>query len=292
MRKLISGSTAIVHHLGDEKYWRDSPADLDVITYSVDNDSLVGYQEILPNFLFTNRKERKELFLADLCPAFQYILKNNRDDTYVDLNHLLLIKNAHKHFYRGFFTKSFKHLLDYSNLLKVTSLSNKEKQVSEDYRNWLIEFAYNNDPRLIKVPSLNKSKESFFTDKVEYFVDHDLIHERVAINSAPAYQKCLTGEVMFSNKLFNQLDYQSKVEMVLEESFVLALERCLIPFMKGRTYLPAKNPSDAFKYALVRVATNITSGDFRDFAADNFADIFYQFSRKHLNYYSVIKGLL
>ena len=121
---------------------------------------------------------------------------------------------------------------------------------------------------------------------------HDYLHELVAIEDKPAYTKCLTGEVMFSNKLFNQLDYQSKINMVLEESFVLALERCLIPMFKGESYLPAITPLEAFKYALVRVSTNLSSGPFREFAADNFYKIYEEYEKNHTNYYKIIQRIL
>ena len=292
---LIAGSTAVQHWLKDTDYWRNPPTDLDYVGHTIsffDKYNKSNFKETIPNFLHTDTKQKIELLSVDLCSPLYNILKQNEDEQYLDLKNCLILKNSHKHFYRGRFDKSFKHLLDYSNLLKFVQLNEQDKQLSEQYRAWLIEYAYYNDIRLIKFPKLNKSKYEFFNDKVTYYVDHDLIHEKVAIESKPAYTKCLTGEVMFSTKLFSQLDYQSKVNMVLEEAFVLALERCLIPQFYGETYLPARTPANAFKYALVRVATNITSGDFRDFAADNFADIYIQFTNYHREYYKVIKDLL
>jgi hypothetical protein len=57
---------------------------------------------------------------------------------------------------------------------------------------------------------------------------------------------------------------------------VLALERCLIPAMSGglkNKLIPAFSPEEAVKYALARIATNITSGWFREFANSNFEEI-------------------
>ena len=120
---------------------------------------------------------------------------------------------------------------------------------------------------------------------------HDYLHELVAIEAKPAYTKCLTAEVMFSNKIFENLTYLEKVNMVLEESFVLALERCLIPFLKGNINVPAISPEEAFKYSLVRVASNISSGAFRSFAADNFSEIYKIYKENHVNYYKVLNQL-
>lgn len=289
MKQLICGSKALKHWLGD-KHWRNV-IDTDVIGYLVDAN-LVGYKEEASNFIYTNFKERKEFLNVSLCEPLRKLVDRNVDDTYLDLRSCLIMKNAHKHFYLGRYNKSFKHLIDYSNLLNYVQLTEEEKQISLEYRAWLIEFVYFNDSRLLHFPKLNKSKEQFFNDNVTYYVDHDMIHEKVAIGSVPAYTYCLTGEVMFSNKLFKELSFEKKVHMVLEESFVLALERALVPMFKGETYLPAVTPDAAFKYALTRVATNITSGDFRDFAADNFHTIFKTYTEHHLKYYKIIDVLL
>lgn len=289
MKQLICGSTAIRHWIGD-LHWR-KVSDVDVMGYLVDTD-LTGYKEEIPNFLYTNYKERKEFINVSLCEPLRKLIALNLDDTYLDLRSCLIIKNAHKHFYLGQYTKSFKHLLDYSYLCEYIQLTAEEKQISEEYRLWLIEYAYFNDRRLLHFPKLNKSKEEFFDSSVKYYVDHDLIHDLVAIGDKPAYTYCLTGEVMFSNKIFKDLNFEKKMHMVLEESFVLALERCLIPIFKGDTYLPALTPESAFKYALVRVATNITSGDFRNFAASYFHIIYKEYEEKHKHYYKCIDNLL
>lgn len=290
MNALIGGSVALKHWLKDEAI---SPKDTDYFCYRVDCPfDLTKFEESICNFLYTDKTNKREVFIVDNCPPLQWILKNNIDSTYMDLSNLLVLKNAHKHFYLGKYKKSFKHLIDYSRLLKCIFLTAKQKSISEEYSRWLIEWAYFNDSRLLHFPKLDKSKNQFFNDSVNYYVDHDYLHELVAIEDKPAYTKCLTGEVMFSNKLFNQLDYQSKINMVLEESFVLALERCLIPMFKGESYLPAITPLEAFKYALVRVSTNISSGAFRAFAANNFVTIFQEYLNKHINYYKIIQRIL
>lgn len=290
MNVLIGGSVALKHWLKDESI---SPKDTDYFCYRVDCPfDLTKFEESICNFLYTDKTNKREVFIVDNCPPLQWVLKNNIDSTYMDLSNLLVLKNAHKHFYLGKYKKSFKHLIDYSRLLKCIFLTAKQKSISEEYSRWLIEWAYFNDSRLLHFPKLDKSKNQFFNDSVNYYVDHDYLHELVAIEDKPAYTKCLTGEVMFSNKLFNQLDYQSKINMVLEESFVLALERCLIPMFKGESYLPAITPLEAFKYALVRVSTNISSGAFRAFAANNFVTIFQEYLNKHINYYKIIQRIL
>lgn len=291
MNVLIGGSVALKHWLKDESI---SPKDIDYFCYRVDCPfDLTKFEESICNFLYTDKINKREVFIVDNCPPLQWVLKNNIDSTYMDLSNLLVLKNAHKHFYLGKYKKSFKHLIDYSRLLKCIFLSSKQKSISKEYNQWLIEWAYFNDSRLLHFPKLDKSKDDFFqSGDLVYYYDHDQLHNYCAIENEPAYTKCLTGEVMFSNKLFNQLDYQSKINMVLEESFVLALERCLIPMFKGETYLPAITPEEAFKYSLTRVSTNLSSGAFRSFASDNFDIIFQQYLNKHINYYKIIQRIL
>lgn len=290
MNVLIGGSTALKYWLKDESI---SPKDVDYFCYRVDCPfDLTKFEESICNFLYTDKTNRREVFIVDNCPPLQWVLRNNINSTYIDLSNLLLLKSAHKHFYLGKYKKSFKHLTDYSRLLKCIFLSSGQKKISEQYTQWLIEWAYFNDSRLLHFPKLDKSKNQFFNDSVNYYVDHDYLHELVAVEDKPAYTKCLTGEVMFSNELFNLLDYQSKINMALEESFVLALERCIIPMFKGETYLPAITPEEAFKYSLTRVSTNIASGNFRAFAADNFCQIYEEYLNKHINYYKIIQRIL
>lgn len=115
-------------------------------------------------------------------------------------------------------------------------------------------------------PSLNKSKEEFFDTKgVTYIHDHDSIHEAVAIEDKPAYQSFLIGEVKTCQKLFEQQSFDTKLNAVLEEAMVLAIERSLIHVDK-----PYGMEHDIWRYSLMKVCTSITSGWFREFAWENY----------------------
>ena len=294
MSILICGSNAMNHWLPLHKR---KPNDTDYIGYYKDFDfNQYGGRESFTTtdeFIFTNTKLKIEFIDVTNCPSLEQIFLTNKNKTYLDLENLFLMKNAHKHFYLGKYKKSFKHLMDYSLLSDKDIYPSEEKmKLSEEYSQWLITNIYNNDNRLISFPNLDKSKQEFFDDPVKKYIDHDLIHEIVAIKKEPAYKQCLTGEVKFSNKKFNKLDYKVKANMVLEEAFVLAFERCLIPQFYGETYLPAFTPHEAFKYALTRIATNITSGPFRSFAALSFLDIYNIYLEKHQNYFKHINTLI
>lgn len=128
-----------------------------------------------------------------------------------------------------------------------------------------------------KHPKLNVMKKDFFKgDGVEYVYDHDDIHRVVAhymTNPAPGIAGPLPAyelykepgqEVKCSKSLFFSLSEDVRLNGVLEEAQVLALERSQIPF-RGKV-----SPRRSFDIALMKVCTSITSGWFREYAWENF----------------------
>lgn len=115
-----------------------------------------------------------------------------------------------------------------------------------------------------KHPNLKQGKNAFFTDSVNYVYDHDTIHEAVKMLDKPAYTYYIAdgAEVHCSKEKFEALPKIVKLYGVLEESYVLALERAIIPFDTA--------PERAFQIALEKVCTSITSGWFREFAWENY----------------------
>lgn len=116
-------------------------------------------------------------------------------------------------------------------------------------------------------PKLAQGKKTFFTDSVPYQYDHDTIHEAVKMLDRPAYQYYMQdgAEVMCSKEKFFELPEIVRLYGVLEESYVLALERAIIPHQT--------NYKRAFDIALEKVCTSITSGWFREFAYENYDKI-------------------
>lgn len=114
-------------------------------------------------------------------------------------------------------------------------------------------------------PRLNLGKKDFFVDSYKY--DHDSIHVAVAhTKHRPAYElyKSDDAEVQCSKQKWDACSETVRLHGVLEETYVLALERSQIPF--AGTVLPI----DSFTRALEKVCTSITSGWFRAFAYDNY----------------------
>lgn len=106
--------------------------------------------------------------------------------------------------------------------------------------------------------SLNKNKDEFFNDNVEYVFDHDLLHELVAHPNQPMYTKCLKEnyDVLIDKKLFDKLSFDQQIRMFREEISVIAIERWLVnPRAKGKY-----SWIQAYSMALEKTITTLTKG--------------------------------
>lgn len=115
-----------------------------------------------------------------------------------------------------------------------------------------------------KHPVLKASKDDFFKPTVGMIYDHDSIHEAIAIGDKPAYVLMKDGEVYCSKKLWDTLSEEQKTNCVQEEAGVLALERSIIPAIFGKFEDNQILVYKAYKFALYKICTTITSGWFRD----------------------------
>lgn len=116
-------------------------------------------------------------------------------------------------------------------------------------------------------PKLNQSKMGFFSgDAVPYRYDHDSIHVAMARGSVPAYvlYKKDGADVQVDRSKWDALPDETKLDSVVEESCVLALERSQIPASGVLT------PEASFLLALKKVCTSITSGWWREYAWENY----------------------
>lgn len=117
-----------------------------------------------------------------------------------------------------------------------------------------------------KHPNLNVKKNEFFDgDQIKYVYDHDTIHESMKLFDQPAYTYYQKdgSEVLCDKNKFFALPEKIRLAGVLEESYVLALERSQIPHPNIMT------PKQSFLMALSKVCSSITSGWFREYAYEN-----------------------
>jgi hypothetical protein len=126
----------------------------------------------------------------------------------------------------------------------------------------------------LKTPSLDKSKADFFKDNVSNHVfEHDQIHEVMAHRELPMFEyiKIDPNKVACSKEKFYALTQEQRIQCVLEEAYVIALERAIIPMLyEGKKFADADK---ALEWAIMRICTTLCSGWFRDFAVDNYYEI-------------------
>lgn len=119
-------------------------------------------------------------------------------------------------------------------------------------------------------PNLMQSNADFFDDAVTKVYEHDLLHELVAYEDKPLYTKLQrdSTKAWCCEDLWYNLTYKQKLQCIAEEVQVIAAERFLIPkqwnFSSRLAYIKA----------LDKVCTTLCSGWFRDFAIDNYPQVF------------------
>ena len=281
---LIIGSSALVHHgVSDRK-----PRDLDVICTQDEWDALIElaegditYGEKLGTkhcYFKTADNKMVELELATEGTTGYELLKIEgalEETKYASLQACLALKMSHR-FLRNspHFLKTMKDIKRLRTLCQEERLSPKSPAAS---MRWGIKFLRINMWKKQREqatydyahPSLKQSKKDFFDDSVQYKYDHDSLHEAVAWPEAPAYKSYIKpdAEVDCSYMLFSKCSHETRLKGVYEEACVLALERSLIPCPGALT------EDQAFRLALMKVCTSITSGWFREFAWEHYDEV-------------------
>jgi hypothetical protein len=120
-------------------------------------------------------------------------------------------------------------------------------------------------------PKLNQNKDGFFADdNIKYVYDHDTIHQSVAMfDGIPAYTRYMKdgAEVQCDKAKFFACPREIQLAGVVEEAAVLAIERSLVAHPGIWT------PKFAWRFALSKVCSSITSGWFREFAYESAFDV-------------------
>lgn len=223
---IIIGSTAIKHFFEDFK--RD-PKDLDI---AVENKSQKRSQ---PKIEYL---ENPILYKKQYLKYWEF----DGGNYYLHPDALLTLKMSHLFWD----TNWDKHMFD------VQFLLDKGCKWDEKLLNDLVEFWKEYLPK-IRRSDLVMSKEDFFTNAINYDEhEHDILH--TLINPSPMYLKLLKDgqEVELDESKFYLLSFEEKLEVVREETYVMAYER-----YKKIHYIPAfKRMLDKFimKHAPIYIA--------------------------------------
>jgi hypothetical protein len=272
---LIVGSKALKHH------YPDFPRvinDIDLIGFA--KDAILLTKLLEPSevkntehtILLKNIKNKTdvyntnnvEILLADNSISLKKYLDYDKGKIYASKEVLYSLKKSHIHFP----IKFKKHIHDYCFLHDVL--------FGEDVLSEITKLNYQETEQRfgkLKTPSLNKSVESFFDQSKEYVTSyfiHDDIHQVMSHYEKPLYLKMQKDPSIAKcdKDLWRIFPYEHKCQCVLEEAYVIALERKILPmiFGGGKGY----TSDEAFDWALMRICTTLCSGWFREFATKNY----------------------
>lgn len=283
---LIIGSKALKMRF--PKY-RRVVNDIDIICFSDDIYKLIGllnpkevkngkYSTILKNIQNKNEifdKDNVEIIFADKSQSLQKYLDYDKDNIFASIEVLFSLKKSHIHHPRKFLSNIRDYVLLHNHLDGEDILSTITKIHTQENINRLGN---------LKTPSLDKSVKDFFGQSknfVNYIFDHDDLHKIMSHYDRPLFERIQKDKsrALCNEDMWNQLVYEDKCKCVLEEAYVIALERKIIPmiFDGGKGY----TSQEAFNWALMRICTTLCSGWFREFAKVNFFKIK---GRMNINY--------
>jgi hypothetical protein len=276
---LIVGSKAFAFHFPNSNRVNK---DVDIIDYQSNISALqallqpkkIIQKEEIVSFIDIENKtdifntKNVEVLLADNSVAFQSYLRlaKEKNMTFASPEILLSMKRSHIHFPIYF----KKHIEDYT-FLKST--------IKEDTLDAITKIARKEiEERIgkLKTPSLNKKVTEFFNQSegyVQYFFVHDDIHQAVAHYNRPLFlemQKDITM-AKCEKSLWDKFTFENKCKCVLEEAYVIALERRILPSIFGKSKWFSSEES--LEWSLMRICTTLCSGWFREFATDNYFEI-------------------
>ena len=173
--------------------------------------------------------------------------------SFVTPDHMLTLKVSHI-----FWNEKYdKHIQD------IMLLQHKGYKVDEElygllYKHWCKVLG---DKSFL---SLKQDKENFFTDNIDYTFDHDYLHEIVAYNDRPLYEKVLKEgcDVLIDKSKFMSLSHEDQLNMVREECYAISLERFIIPH--------GTDKRRAYSSSLKKMVISLTKGWFARFVVDNY----------------------
>jgi hypothetical protein len=240
-----------------------------------------------------------EYLFSDNVRSFKIILTQMQNKSgYATPDVLYSLKKAHIHFP----IKFQKHIKD---LMFLRQKLREEKQISLEQDLMSESDLLEKWPALttlhfldtehrvgkLKTPKMDQTTKEFFGKSKKYiksYYEHDNMHWAIKHMQLPVYHHILksNSEVETDHESWKMLSLQNKIWCVLEEVYVIALERKILPglFDKGYKFNDQYNdPKQAFDWALMRVCTTLCNGFFREFAVRAYDEIQKQYNSDYVN---------
>lgn len=237
-------------------------------------------QKLPIEILFSDGVSSLELILEQIC----------KNKLYAPIEVLYSLKKAHIHFP----IKFRKHIMDlmymrYKLREKLGITLDQDLNAESDLLDHfpaLTEMHFRETEKRrgkLKTPKMAESKAQFFGKSKNYvksYYVHDNMHLAMAHDQDPIYLRILKeeAEVETDHELWKKLTIQQRIWCVLEEVYVIALERKILPQMFEEQVDKYYTPEEAFDWALMRVCTTLCDGFFRDFAVRAFDEINKQYN--------------
>jgi hypothetical protein len=300
MRVLVIGSRALQHHR--LLTWRKAGIDTDIISSYDDaieyanllkpihgsirsNYPTEGGKKVIVKFLSGHVLEA-EIAWPGTCAEriLQIHTAGVGGVTYASIQLCYMLKMSHRYLKNN--PHFMKTMRDIRMLRKLIIDPQRVLELFVETYEWRMRDTYT-----YSRPNLNQGKSTFFnSEEINYLYDHDSLHLTVAQSPSPAYKFFMVDnhEVLSSKAKFEQCSATVKLNAVLEEAYVLALERSQIPHPGVLT------PRESFLMALEKVCTSITSGWFREFAWENYDTVLSLYSENYVDKFraGLAKGLV
>jgi hypothetical protein len=281
---LVVGSKAMVYNYKSlDRKIKDidiigNKEDVEYLRQSLKPTTIVNGDGIVSFFRIQNKNEfyntdNVEILLYDKSEALSEYIKYEESNGkvggglfYASPEVLLSLKKSHIHFPVYF----KKHIEDYNFLLKQLGEDKLKDITKKNYKETEIRIGK------LKTPSLNKSVKDFFGQSdgyVKSYFIHDDMHQAVAHYNEPLYLRMQYDKSLAKCEkvLWDKFPYEDKCKCVLEEAYVIALERKILPsIFGGHKWTSSK---EALEWSLMRICTTLCSGWFREFATDNYNKI-------------------
>jgi hypothetical protein len=206
----------------------------------------------------------------DECHPDDFIVRFHGKIYYANPEILFLIKKSHigyqihwdKNIADYSFLKERVKSLDFFTLILKDFMDLREKEMKERF----------SKRKKIDMDKKNSDFFNYTQKSIKRKYPHDLLHKHTCYYDEPLYLKLKVDKEIakVDENLWNNLSFDDKVKAVREEAMVIALERKIIPTLDSKEKI---DRIEAFKWALMRISTNLTEGFFREFAVDNHLEI-------------------
>lgn len=243
MKTLIFGSTALKHWFPD---FPREPNDLDYIGKRTSSRGIEYHW----------------------APSFQYILDNNKDETFVDPDFLYTIKMSHA----CYDIRWDKTMFDIKFMKEKGC-----KLIPGLYNSLRDDWGIIHPKKNIKVSG---KPEEFFKQTIKRRYNHDDLHEFVKFYDKPLHESIRPDpeDVKCRKDLWDKLSYDDKLRCALEEAYVFAIERYL-----------EYPPKIALAKSLKLLTTSSTKGWFNFFLIDNYFNL--RFNKFNEQFFNIFRGI-